>query len=98
MKPTIAITIGDFNGIGPEVVLKSITSKIIQKEIQPILVGSLDIFQHYASALKLKIDLVKIDSIATKVSSGAVPVLSVHNATIKNLQLGKTSPDAGVCA
>jgi 4-hydroxythreonine-4-phosphate dehydrogenase len=98
MKPTIAITIGDFNGIGPEVVLKSITSKKIIKDIQPVLIGSYDIFHYYAKKLKIKVDLVRIDNITTKYKSGSIPVITVHDATTKNVQIGKTSPDAGVCA
>ncbi|MEI7906558.1 MAG: 4-hydroxythreonine-4-phosphate dehydrogenase PdxA [Bacteroidota bacterium] len=98
MKPTIAITIGDFNGIGPEVVLKSITSKIIVNSIQPVLIGSYDIFQYYAKKLKIKADLVPVNNITTKYKSGSIPVITVHNATVKNIQIGITSPDAGVCA
>ncbi len=98
MKPTIAVTIGDFNGIGPEVVLKSISTPSIKKNINPILIGSFDILQYYVKTLKIKIDLVSVGSIQEKTKSGTVPVLTVHNATIKNLQIGKVSPDAGVCA
>lgn len=98
MKPIIGITIGDFNGIGPEVVLKSITTPKIQKSIQPVLIGSHALFSHYASRLKINVDLVAVDSLKAKVKSGAVPVLTVHNVSIKNLQLGKNAPDAGVCA
>jgi len=43
MKPRIAFTIGDFNGIAPEVILKNIDSPALLKTIQPILVGSFDI-------------------------------------------------------
>lgn len=98
MKPTIAITIGDFNGIGPEVTLKSIASAKIKKLIQPVLIGSFDIFQYYNKQLKLKLDLVQVDSISKLKKNSAIPVLTVHPATSKNLQIGKTSPDAGVCA
>ncbi|MFA5832656.1 MAG: 4-hydroxythreonine-4-phosphate dehydrogenase PdxA [Bacteroidota bacterium] len=98
MKPIIAITIGDFNGIGPEVTLKSISSKIVQKNIQPVLIGSFDIFQHVATKLKIAVDLVQVDSLTTKFKTGTVPVITVHPATKKNVQLGVTSPDAGVCA
>jgi 4-hydroxythreonine-4-phosphate dehydrogenase len=37
MKPRIAITIGDYNGIGPEVVLKSLPA--IRRHMTPVLVG-----------------------------------------------------------
>lgn len=98
MKPTIAITIGDFNGIGPEVVLKSISAAHIKKNIEPVLIGSFDILQYYVKSLKIKINLVSVGHLREKTKSGTIPVLTVHNATVKSLQIGKTSPDAGVCA
>ena len=98
MKPTIAITIGDFNGIGPEVTLKSIASPKIKKSIQPVLIGSFDIFQFFVKMLKLDIELIAVDNLSTKIKSGSVPVLTVHPATSKSIQLGKISPDSGVCA
>lgn len=98
MKPIIGITIGDFNGIGPEVVLKSITAPKIQKHIQPVLIGSFDLFRHYASLLKISVELTPVESLKTKTKNGAVPVITVHNVSAKNLQMGKNAPDAGVCA
>jgi 4-hydroxythreonine-4-phosphate dehydrogenase len=98
MKPTIAITIGDFNGIGPEVTLKSIASPKIKKNIQPVLIGSFDIFQYYVKMFKLDIELVSVDTLSAKSKNGTVPVLTVHPATTKNIQIGKISPDSGVCA
>ena len=38
-KPTIAITIGDFNGIGPEVTVKSLNKKEILAFCKPILIA-----------------------------------------------------------
>ncbi|HTR81181.1 MAG TPA: 4-hydroxythreonine-4-phosphate dehydrogenase PdxA [Bacteroidota bacterium] len=98
MKPRIALTIGDFNGIAPEVILKNIDSPSINKTIQPILVGSFDIFQYYAAKLRTKKKLVLVESAAEKIPANSVPVLNVYRATEKNLQIGKAAPDAGVCA
>jgi 4-hydroxythreonine-4-phosphate dehydrogenase len=98
MKPIIGITIGDFNGIGPEVALKSIMAPAVKKKIQPVLIGSFELFRHYASLLKIDIELAAVDSLKTKVQNGAVPVLTVHTVTTKHLQIGKNAPDAGVCA
>ncbi|HAP35348.1 MAG TPA: hypothetical protein DCQ28_05180, partial [Bacteroidetes bacterium] len=98
MKPIIAITIGDFNGIGPEVTLKSIASSKIKKNIQPVLIGSFDIFQFFVKMFKLDLELIAVDNLSKKIKSGSVPVLTVHPATSKSIQLGKISPDSGVCA
>ncbi|HTX18950.1 MAG TPA: 4-hydroxythreonine-4-phosphate dehydrogenase PdxA [Bacteroidota bacterium] len=98
MKPRIAITIGDFNGIAPEVILKTVESASLLKNIQPLLVGSVDIFDYYAHKFKTKRKLVAVKSPGEKVPAAAVPVLNVYQATEKNLQIGRAAPDAGVCA
>ena len=98
MKPRIAFTIGDFNGIAPEVILKNIDTPSLLKTIQPILVGSFEIFDHYAKKLKTKKRLVAVQSPAEHVPANAVPVINVYQATVKNLQIGKPAPDAGICA
>lgn len=45
--PTIAITVGDYNGIGPEVALKSIVRSDVQRICTPVLVGPEDVFRYY---------------------------------------------------
>ena len=45
--PTIAITVGDFNGIGPEVALKSIARPAVQRICTPVLVGPEEVFRYY---------------------------------------------------
>ena len=52
-KPLIAITVGDFNGIGPEVVLKSITRRSVRTQCIPLLVGPAAVFTHYARLLRI---------------------------------------------
>lgn len=98
MKPLIALSIGDFNGIGPEVILKNIATPSIQKSIQPLLVGSFDIFEYYAKKFKIKKRLVVVQSAKETVAANAVAVLNVYHGTVKNIQIGKPAPDAGVCA
>jgi 4-hydroxythreonine-4-phosphate dehydrogenase len=52
-KPVIAITVGDFNGVGPEVVLKSLRSSSVKKICRLLLVGPREVFAFYARTLKL---------------------------------------------
>ena len=97
MKPRIALTIGDFNGIGPEVILKNIDSPSLLKSVQPILIGSFEIFESFAKKLKTKKKLVPVDSVP-KTAADGIPVLNVYNGSLKNLQIGRPAPDAGICA
>lgn len=52
-KPRIAITIGDINGIGPEVVLKCLADKRIYRFFTPVVVGSASALEAHASMLGL---------------------------------------------
>jgi len=74
MKPTIAITMGDPAGIGPEVLLKAVATGRVKRWCNPIILGDENILNHIARKLGL------IDHL---------PSLTVHNlstlttATIK---------------
>ena len=48
MKPRIALTVGDFNGIGPEVVLRSLRTKAVRESCIPVLIGPANVFLYYA--------------------------------------------------
>ena len=96
MKPKIAITIGDFNGIGPEVALKAISSPKILKSIEPILVGPKNIFEYFSEKFKLKLSFEATEDFSN--SSNKIKVVESSTVTVKQLQAGKVSPDAGVCA
>ena len=54
MKPIISFTIGDVNGIGPEVVLKAITDNEIANKFNAILIGPEHIWKTTANKLKIK--------------------------------------------
>ena len=55
MKPSIAITVGDYNGIGPEVALRSALLPRIRRICTPILVGPLEAFAATARGLRMDI-------------------------------------------
>jgi len=46
--PTIAITVGDPNGIGPEVIGKALSKKEIQQICHPVVIGPLSLFKQLA--------------------------------------------------
>lgn len=53
MKPVVAITIGDMNGIGPEIVLKAVRSRAVTSLCSPVLVGPWPAFAFYAKKLRI---------------------------------------------
>ena len=54
MKPRIALTLGDPNGIGPEVVLKTLADGDVREQIEPVVVGSEAVLRAHAAALGLE--------------------------------------------
>lgn len=51
MKPTIAITAGDINGVGYEIILKSLNDPHISEICRPIVYGNAHIARQYAKTL-----------------------------------------------
>ncbi len=51
-KPIIGITIGDINGIGPEVIIKSLEDSRILKQFTPVVYGSGKVVSFYRKALQ----------------------------------------------
>ena len=64
-KPVIGITIGDFNGIGPELILKTFSNDLIFNYCTPVIYANTFIFKHYADILDcspLNFNIVKKNS------------------------------------
>lgn len=97
-KPVVAITVGDFNGIGPEVTLKSIVGPVVRRSCQPLLVGPLEIFESNASRLKIKLKFQPFTPPLAGKTSGSIPVVNLGIFHSKDIQSGKLSPIAGTAA
>ncbi len=99
MKPLIAITIGDFNGIGPEIVLRSISEPDINAICKPLLVGPFEIWQDAANSYIPAANLVQIDDPkAVDAEYTGIPVLNIEGYTVKSLSPGRPSRKAGTAA
>jgi 4-hydroxythreonine-4-phosphate dehydrogenase len=84
---------GDYNGVGPEVILKSLASPKVQKICRPVLIGSIDVFAWYAERLRLKANLGEFDG---RVDPGKhYPVFNLHPFEVPNIQPGKQTVHAG---
>lgn len=53
-KPRIGITLGDINGIGPEVVIKTLSDPRILNLITPVIYGSTRVLSYYRKAMGLE--------------------------------------------
>ena len=98
MRPVVAITLGDYNGIGPEIILKSLRNTTIRKICTPLLVGPEDAFAFYADRLGEKKRWRSFTEDASRRSSaGSSPVyLAVPNGVrASRLKPGTVSSLAG---
>ena len=69
-KPVIGITLGDVNGIGPEVVIKSLTDSRILNFFTPVIYGSTRVLSYYKKIMDIEFNYSQVkeanDSISRK--------------------------------
>jgi 4-hydroxythreonine-4-phosphate dehydrogenase len=87
---------GDYNGIGPEVVLKSL-SKPLPENVTPVIMGHPDIFSYYASTLDRSPDLSVINSLNNTLP-GKVNLIRCCNDEDIELAPGSTTRKAGLAS
>lgn len=85
-KPTIGITIGDYNGIGPEVVVKSLLNENIIKKCRPVVIGDCEVLE----CLKIKIPKeVEIFKLNNKVQlNPGIPTIHSGSASLNYISAG----------
>jgi 4-hydroxythreonine-4-phosphate dehydrogenase len=95
-KPVIGITFGDYNGVGPEVILKALADNRILGLCTPVIYGSMKILSKYRKLLQLEdwfINQIKdIEQISHKKTN------LIHCIEDTEIQVGQISPEAGKAA
>jgi 4-hydroxythreonine-4-phosphate dehydrogenase len=61
VRPVIAITIGDINGIGPEIILKALSQKELRSQCRPIILAPKTILMQQLQILRLDFEVINID-------------------------------------
>lgn len=96
-KPIIGISIGDINGIGPEVVIKALNDNRILKHLTPVIYADGRIISFYRKHLNLtSFNYNQVGSI-TKIQERKVNVLTVSQNNVE-VTPGNPSKDAGAYA
>ena len=97
MSTRIAISMGDFNGIGPEIILKSIP-EITATGATPVIIGHRHIFKFYANLLGTSLpDHVTIGK-SSEIQDGTVNFLNLSNQEVFSPDPGQFSIKAGRAA
>jgi 4-hydroxythreonine-4-phosphate dehydrogenase len=99
-KHTIGITIGDFNGVGPELVLRVLSNPLIFNYCTPVVYGTKYILNTYARLLDKEEPEVNIVKKASQIKDGVINIrtCSKERITIEpgvpSLESGKLAFDA----
>ncbi len=96
-KPLIGITIGDINGIGPEVIIKSLRDNRIMDHITPIIFGSTKVLSFYRKMFNIDdFHYSQLKSLKD-VNIRKVNVVNCWPEMVE-INVGKVTSEAGNCA
>jgi 4-hydroxythreonine-4-phosphate dehydrogenase len=95
-KPIIGITLGDYNGIGPEVILKALSDNRILAFCTPVIYGSLKILNKYKRLLGIDDFYIQVIRDLEQISYKKVNIINcIEDAEIAP---GQVTPEAGKAA
>jgi len=95
-QPIIALTIGDINGIGPEITLKSIAKPAVRNICLPLLIGPIAAFQYYRKRYKIPVQLEEITELPGPPVKGVIPVWNLSSRS--HPRPGYSTGSAGMMA
>ncbi|MEZ4903634.1 MAG: 4-hydroxythreonine-4-phosphate dehydrogenase PdxA [Spirosomataceae bacterium] len=94
-KPIIGITLGDYNGIGPEIILKALYNNQLNRICTPVVYGSMRILNRYRNQFDMKdwnlFGAQKIEQINPKMTN----IITCWQDPQEDIQPGKITPEAG---
>ncbi len=95
-KPTIAITMGDPCGIGPEVVAKTLASDDIYSICRPVVIGSGYAMEQASSLAGVPLRVLEVASAGDGGhTAGQVDIIDPHNLNPEDITVGRISPTCG---
>jgi 4-hydroxythreonine-4-phosphate dehydrogenase len=97
-KPFIGITLGDYNGIGPEVILKALGSQRILKWCTPVIYGSKKVIDFTRKQLELPDWSIKEIKDLNEAGSDQSYVITCWDDSNTLVEPGKITPEAGKAA
>jgi 4-hydroxythreonine-4-phosphate dehydrogenase len=90
----VGITIGDLNGIGPEIIVKALQDNRILTDLVPVVYGANKVISHYKKQLNLQdFNYLSCQS-ATEISSKKVNVINVWQEEVQ-IEPGVSNADGG---
>lgn len=96
--PIVGLTMGDPNGIGPEVVLRAILDPGVRRICRPLLVGEAGVFGYYLKKFKLPVTLLPASTPPVSWGRDIVPVIGSPSRSKFTMTPGHPSRAAGALA
>lgn len=99
MKPTLAITIGDPAGIGPEIVAKTLADKATYSICKPIVIGDKNAMLMGIEVAGVSLEINIIDSIdGARNEYGVIDLINLDNIDPKKIEMGKPRAMTGAAS
>ena len=97
-KPVIGITMGDPAGIGPEIIVKSLSAGDIFEVCRPVVIGDMEVIKKAISICKLNTEINVIDKPAKgRFKTGALDLIDMKNVG-SDLKIGEIQAAGGNAA
>jgi 4-hydroxythreonine-4-phosphate dehydrogenase len=95
-QPIVAITMGDPNGIGPEIIAKALAIPEVRLMCVPLVIGNVDIMNQAIRLAQVPLRIVQINN-ANEVDSStdAISIIDPGNLDLTRIVPGQISPSAG---
>jgi len=93
-KVRVGITIGDINGIGPEVIIKTLYNSSVQDHCVPVIYGSSKVVSYHKNVVKLNDFVFSSIQSAERLNYRKINVLNCWEDTV-NITLGKATTEGG---
>ncbi|WP_172280847.1 4-hydroxythreonine-4-phosphate dehydrogenase PdxA [Chryseobacterium sp. LAM-KRS1] len=91
-KVRVGISIGDFNGIGPEIIMKSLKDKTITDFFTPVIFGSGKLFTYQKNIFKLNLNFNYINE-ASQAQAGKLNMVNLAKEN-SNVELGTPTEES----
>jgi 4-hydroxythreonine-4-phosphate dehydrogenase len=97
MSVRLAITMGDFNGIGPEIILKSLP-QLLEADAVPVIIGHKGFFDFYADRMNISVPENQIIRKTDDIQNGTVNFLNLPDLESAKPNPGQLAEPAGRAA
>ena len=97
-KSNIAITMGDYLGIGPEIIIKALKDIVSDLSFNPIIIGSYDILKDACKLCKINLSIYSISDVREieYMKSQHIPVLDVGDRKLSLFLDGQISEPSAI--